>query len=514
MADDGRFDIVIVGAGPAGCVLARRLTEDRGRTVALLEAGPDYGADPNAWPAEMRDPNSFAIESHAWGYVHAGRPPDQPLALARARVVGGSSTINSCVWMRGSATDYDGWAAAGNPGWAFADLLPYFRRAEADPLGGPLHGTDGPVPVFRATETDLTPVDRAFLTAAEALGFPRVADFNGDRVQQPGVGPAPQNVADGMRMHAAFTYLAPTRQRPNLSLIADALVDRVCIEDGNATGVRTADGREVRGRQVVLCAGAYGSPAILLRSGIGPAADLGELGIPVVANRPGVGAHLLDHPAVAFANGDDFTAYWVNPEHMATALTAIPTLLKARSDQAVAEIDLYVVNGQFRDETGRKWLAWFNLDLEVAPSQGRVRLTSPDPEATLDIDHAYLSDPAELEALCDGMELIRRLVATRPLADAIDPMPGQVPEWLDRDELRAWVRDRVNTTFHPSSTCRMGPAADPEAVVDVAGRVYGVGGLRVADASVFPTIPRANIHCTVVAVAEKLADAIRTDRTV
>jgi choline dehydrogenase len=179
-----------------------------------------------------------------------------------------------------------------------------------------------------------------------------------------------------------------------------------------------------------------------------------------------------------------------------------------------AEIDLYVVNGQFRDETGRKWLAWFNLDLEVAPSQGRVRLTSPDPEATLDIDHAYLSDPAELEALCDGMELIRRLVATRPLADAIDPVPGQVPEWHGRDELRAWVRDHVNTTFHPSSTCRMGPAADPEAVVDHAGRVYNVGGLRVADASVFPTIPRANIHCTVVAVAEKLADAIRSDRTV
>ena len=176
-------------------------------------------------------------------------------------------------------------------------------------------------------------------------------------------------------------------------------------------------------------------------------------------------------------------------------------------------MDLYVVQGQFPDETGRKWLAWFNLDLEVAPLQGRVRLTSPDPEATLDIDHAYLSDPAELEALCDGMELIRRLVATQPLADTIEPIPGQVPAWHGRDELRAWVRDHVNTTFHPSSTCRMGPAADPEAVVDHAGRVYGVGGLRVADASVFPTIPRANIHCTVVAVAEKLADAIRSDHT-
>ena len=490
MADDGRFDIVVVGAGPAGCVLARRLTEDRERTVAFLEAGPDYGADPHAWPAEMREASSFAIESHSWGYINAGRPPGRPLALPRARVVGGSSTINSCVWMRGSAADYDGWAAAGNPGWAFADLLPYFRRAEADPLGGPLHGTDGPVPVFRETETNLSPVDRAFVAAAESLGFPRVADFNGDPVQRPGVGPTPQNVAGGMRMHAAVTYLAPARSRPNLTLFADALVDRVCVEDGRATGVRTADGREVRGRQVVLCAGAYGSPAILLRSGIGPAADLTELGLPIVADRPGVGAHLLDHPAVAFANGNDFTAYWVNPEHTAAAPAQISTLLKARSDQAAAEIDLYVVHGQFRNEERKRWVAWFNLDLEVAPSPGRVRLTSPDPEATLDIDHAHVSDPAELEALCDGMELIRRLVATRPLADAIDPMPGKVPEWHGRDELRAWVRGRVTTTFHPSSTCRMGPAADPEAVVDHLGRVHGVAGMRVVDASVFPAIPR------------------------
>jgi choline dehydrogenase len=487
------------------------LTEDPETRVALLEAGPDYGPDQNDWPADLHDWTWIWPDSHPWGYLHAGRLADRPLPLPRARIVGGTSAINACIWMRGSAADYDGWAAFGNPGWSFPDLLPYFKRAEADPLDGPLHGTDGPVPVFRLAETDLNPVARAVTTAAESLGFPYVPDLNGDPVQRPCIGPTPRNVAGGMRMNAAFTYLAPARRRPNLSLFADALVERVCIEGGHATGVRLADGREMRGRQVVLCGGTYGSPAILLRSGIGPAADLRQLGIPVVADRPGVGTHLLDHPLLVFANEDSIAAYQVTPEAAPNTRLTIPTLIKARSRQADEEIDLYIVHGQFHHEERERWVAWFALNLEVARSRGRVRLTSPDPAATLEIDHAYLADPADLEACCDGVELIARLVATEPLADMVDPVPGQVPEWRDRDELRAWVRDRVATSFHPSSTCRMGPETDPEAVVDHAGRVHGVAGLRVVDASIFPSSPRANIHCTVVAVAEKLADAIRGD---
>ncbi len=506
-----RFDVVIVGAGAAGCVLARRLTEDPIRTVALLEAGPDYGPDPAAWPAEMRDPSDIWPESHPWGYFHAGRSADRPLPLPRARVVGGSSTINGGIWLRGSALDYDEWAALGNPGWSFAELLPYFRRAEADSMGGPLHGGDGPVPITRVAAADLDPVDKAFVAAAESLGFPWIADLNGDPVQRPGVGPTPKNLADGARMHAALTYLAPARQRPNLSIVPDTLVDRVCLDHARATGVRTADGREIQGRHVVLCAGAYGSPAILLRSGIGPAADLRSLGIPIVADRPGVGAHLLDHPTVTYFTGDDFTAFWVKPSAAPVTTSAVRTLLKARSRQASEDTDLYIIHGQLRDETRDRWVAWFLLNLEVTCSRGRVRLTAPDPEATLDIDHAYVSDAAELEACCDGMELIEQLVTTKPLADTLEPIPGRVPSWQDRDELRAWVREDVSTTFHPSSTCRMAPADDPGAVVDHDGRVHGIDRLRVADASVFPTSPRANLHCTVVAVAEKLADAIQSD---
>jgi choline dehydrogenase-like flavoprotein len=208
-------------------------------------------------------------------------------------------------------------------------------------------------------------------------------------------------------------------------------------------------------------------------------------------------------------NGEEFAPYVVNPEFAPAAAFAVPTLLKACSHQAAEEIDLYVIHGHYWSEDRERWVAWFELNLDVARSRGRVRLTAPDPVAPLDIDHAYLADPRELEACCDGIELIERLVSTRPLADALDPIPGQVPERMNRDALRAWIGDRVATSFHPSSTCRMGPEADPGAVVDHAGRVHGIGSLRVVDASIFPTGLRANPHCTVVAVAEKLADAIR-----
>ena len=500
------FDVVVVGAGPAGCVLANRLTEELDRSVCVLEAGPDYGPDPAGWPADLRDPTLVWYQSHSWGYQHAGRPAGRPLPLPRARVVGGSSTVNACYWLRGSAADYDGWAALGNPGWSFAELLPWFRRAEADPLGGPLHGTDGPVPVFRAAEADLTTVDRAFLAAARALGVPDQADFNGAPAQRPGVGPMPKNLAGGVRMNAAFTYLNQARARPNLTLVADVLVDRVIVQDGRAVGIRTSDGRVVGGREVVLCAGAYGSPAVLLRSGIGPPAHLQQLGIPVVADLPGVGEGLLDHP---FLVPGTLQSWAIRPQHAPADRVLTQLAIKARSRQVRDEIDLHLYEGQRFDDQRGRWVLYLAVSLMDARCRGRVRLTSPDPAATLDIDHRYFSELADLDAMCDGVELALRLVATPPLAEVLEPGSGFTPPAGGRDGLRAWIRDQAGTTFHPCSTCRMGPAGDPDAVVDHAGRVHGLAGLRVADAAIFPTSPRANLHCTVVAAAEKLADAIR-----
>jgi choline dehydrogenase len=314
----------------------------------------------------------------------------------------------------------------------------------------------------------------------------------------------PKNVAGGVRMNAAFTYLAPVRDRPNLDIIADVLIERVVVEDGRAAGVQAADGREFHGRQVILCGGAFGSPAILLRSGIGPDAELRRHGIAVVADRPGVGESLFDHPLV---NGlmECAIASGLEPE----APTFTPIGMKVRSRQTVEEIDLHVYQGQSFDAARDAWTFWFSISLQDAFSRGRVRLTSADPNATLDIDHAHLTDPADLDALCDGVELVNRLVATPPLAAAVEPLPGRALPWRDRDDLRSQVQANAATTFHPCGTCRMGPEADSAAVVDHEGRVHGIAGLRVADASIFPTIPRANLHCTIVAVAEKLADTIR-----
>ena len=304
-------------------------------------------------------------------------------------MVGGSSTINACFWLRGSEADYDGWAALGNPGWSATDLAPYFRRSESDPLIGPRHGVNGPVPVYRATRDEFTTIDEAFVAAAEAIGLPYAEDLNQDAIQRPSVGPMPKNIRDGVRMNGAFTYLAPARSRLNLRIEPGALVDRVIIRGRRAVGVRMADGRVFEAAEVILCAGAYGSPAILLRSGVGPADHLAALRIPVTLDLPAVGSHLLDHP---FIRPPSLTPWTIKPQYAPNETAFVQVALKARSRSRPSEIDLHIYQTQRFDPDRGAWVFRLSVSLQDARSSGRLRLISPDPAAPPTIDHRYLSD--------------------------------------------------------------------------------------------------------------------------
>ncbi len=498
-----RYDVVVVGGGPAGAVIASRLSEDPAKRVLLIEAGPDYGANFDDWPSGLLDYSTIQPDSHSWGHFDKERPSGMRLQLPRARVLGGSSTVNGCIWLRGSRSDYDEWAAAGNDGWSWADMEPWFNMVESDSIEDGLHGRTGLVPIWRATDEMLSPIDRAFMESAHENGLPYLADLNATADQQPGAGKTPKNVQDGRRISSGFSYLAPARSRENLTILPDTLVDRVLVEDGKAVGVLTADGETILGGEVVLTAGAYCSPAVLLRSGVGPADHLQELGIPCLVDLPGVGSNLMDHPQLARQSG--YTSFAIKRDHTPADRTFIQTMVKARSRFSGGDVDLHLYPAEMFDERFDCWTFAFGVTLQYARSLGTVRLTSTDPEAPLDIDHNHFSHPDDIEAICDGYELMLRIATTPPLSTALEGpcLPGE--HLTDRDVLKEIIRQESGTTYHPSTTCKMGPKSDPLAVVDNAGCVYGVEHLRVADASIFPCGPRANLHFTIIAAAEKIA---------
>lgn len=493
---DEIVDVLIVGGGSAGAVLASRLSERSDRRVLLLEAGPAYA--PWSYPALISASDRLGGDpDHEWGYKSEPGYVGHPVGALRGKVLGGSSAINGAVAIRAREADFRRWDL---PGWSYAELLPAFRRLE-DSDGGvtDLRGQGGPLPVRQLKREDITPMQRAFIDAARAAGYAAVSDFDGPDPH--GVGPYRMNVVNGVRVNTGMAYLGNgVRARPNLRVLGQSLADRVLFEGRKAVGLRLADGRVVRAREVVLCAGAYGSAAILLRSGVGPARDLTALGIPLRADLP-VGQRLKDHPFY-------YNAYAARPEVIGAQSPAIGAKLWTRSSLAGPdELDLHITATHlFPHELSPTGIGFvLAVALTLPQSTGKVSLVSRDPAAAPRIDLNFLAEDSDRARLLQGVKLARQLGASAPLAALAhaELAPGAAVQ--DDRGIEQSLRDTLDTYHHPTSTAPMGRDGDPRAVLDLHCRVRGLQGLRVVDASIFPDTISVATNITTIALAEHAA---------
>ena len=522
-------DFVVVGAGSAGCAVAARLSEDPTTKVVLLEAGD---ADTNRWiHIPLGFGKTFADPSVNWCYETEPDPgaADRRVFWPRGKVLGGSSSINGMVYIRGQAEDFDHWRQLGNTGWSFEDVLPYFKRSEHQVRGADgFHGTGGPLSV---SDVARHPICEAFIAATSELGFPHNDDFNG--ATQDGAGYHQTTTRNGKRCSTAVGYLRPAMHRPNLRVVTGAMTERITFDGRRATGAAfRRDGRlrtAFAASEVILCSGAVNSPQLLMLSGIGPQRHLAEFGVAVVQHLPGVGQSLQDHYSapvklksrlpvtvndVMLSNarklkaGLEYYMFHRGP----LAMISSPAALFARTRPELASPDIKISTSPFSAERPQDGLHRFSGFTSIAyqlrpESRGEIKLKSPDPFDAPAVHPNYLATETDKRTIVAGLKLVRRILANPHLQHFIasEFQPG--PEIESDEQLLDYARRRGGTVYHPTSTCKMG--SDPLAVVDAELKVHGIGGLRVADASIMPTVVSGNTNAATIMIGEKLADMVR-----
>jgi choline dehydrogenase len=521
MAD--HYDVIIAGAGAAGAIIAARLTENVERSVLLLDAGPDfpdleslpeeiryaYGRNRNIWDRAFGSSTKFG-----WGYRARATESAPDIFAPRGRIVGGSSAVNAQIFLRGAPEDYDSWAEAGNDQWSYQSLLPFFCMNETDLDYGdrPYHGDAGPIRARRFKDAELNAEHRAFYHAARDAGYADCPDHNDP--DSTGVGPLPLNNAEGVRWSTAIGYLNPARCRPNLTIQAGTHVCRVLFEGKRATGLQVERGgtvSEVHGDEVLLCGGTIGSPHMLLLSGVGPAAHLEAMGVPIVCDLPSVGQNLRDHPqiGVTLRAKEQYQTNGLEPRlQMGLRYTATGSTL--RNDMLMIAASFATEEGYYASGQSKPLGFYLAGCLYLATSAGDLKLASTNPQQQPVLNYNYLDDPFDTQRLRESVRIIIDLLEHEDLkelvAERLAPTDAQLATDASLDE---WIRAEVGTSHHVSSTCKMGPASDPMAAVDQYGKVHGLENLRVADAAIMPDCVRANTNVTSMVIGERIADFMR-----
>lgn len=513
IVSDQSYTHIVVGAGSAGCAIAGRLAANPNFKILLIEAGPDYPTK-DSLPKDLVNAAVPSQLAHDWG-IKATGTGKRTLGMIRGKVVGGSSAVNACIAFRAEPTDFDEWHGSGNVDWSWRSVLPYFKKLERD-LDFPnseYHGTSGPIPVRRWTQEELYPLSAAMQEACNEAGFPATEDHNAPH--STGYGSIPMNAIDGRRISAAEAYLEPVRGQDNFTIVSGQLVDRVLFEGNKATGIATVDLEgnltNYRGETIVLSAGAFGSPAILQRSGIGAKSNLEQLNIPVIVDLPGVGANLSDHSQVPIGiiSQNDYPEI-SNPPGNQVILKYASQGSQHVNDMQICllnQVEVNVYAPYLADEAKDKKVFFMTSNLMLPESRGRVFITSTEPTDNPAVELDFCSSESDMKRHRDGLRQVLTLLKSEAFSDITERIL-ETDMFADDATLDSFIVDRIQTAHHPMGTTKMGLQDDPTAVVDASCAVFGTESLFVADASIIPVPIRANTNLTCIMIGEYVADLL------